>query len=156
MPWRPPSIYQSTSTPPSVTLSPDPPCSLHLASNLIDFLHKHLIFFLSSSTVTLYFSALSFFLLFWVVNITSSCNHSPFLFPLTVLQESAFQLSFDLYHQSSLIAPHTYLLNLTCKSVYMHASALQPHPPTSLDYKVDTRPGYVHNVDFSKWIHISK
>lgn len=40
MPRRPPFIYQSTTKPPSVTLSPDPPCSLHLASNLIDFLQK--------------------------------------------------------------------------------------------------------------------
>lgn len=54
MPWRLTFIYQSTSPPPPVTLSPDPPCSLHLDSNLIDFLHKYLIFLLCSSTMLLF------------------------------------------------------------------------------------------------------
>lgn len=67
-------------------------------------------------------------------------------FPLTVLK-FAFQPSLDFSHQSLLIAPHTYLLHLTpvleCRSAgsaYVHASTLQPHPPTSLDYKADTWP----------------
>lgn len=102
MPRHPPFIYQSTSSPPSVTLSPDPPCSLHLASNLIDFLHKHLIFFLSSSTL----------LLFIILGHTISPALPLILlpFPLTVFTRIAFQPCFDLCHQSSLIAPQTYLL----------------------------------------------
>lgn len=92
MPWRPSFIYQSTSPPSSVTLSPDPPCSLHLASSLIDFLHKHLIFL----------STLWVFILLLYPSLCYSRWHSfivliVFSFPLTVLQEFAFQLSFDLY-----------------------------------------------------------
>lgn len=89
MPWRPPFIYQSTSPPPSVTLSPDPPCSLHLASNLIDFLHKHLIF--SPLCDSLFFcSILLFVILILGGKISPALPLIPFSFPLTVSQELAF------------------------------------------------------------------
>ncbi len=80
MPWRPPFIYQSTSPLPSVTLSPDPPCSLHLASNLIDFPHKHLIF--SPLGDSLFFCSI---LLFVILGgkISPALPLIPFPFPLT-------------------------------------------------------------------------
>lgn len=54
MPRRPPFIHQATSTPPSVILSPDQALSTYFAANLIDFLHKRLIFVPSSSPLLVF------------------------------------------------------------------------------------------------------
>lgn len=145
--WCPDDIplYQSTCLPPFITLSPHPTSSLHLVSELIDFLHNSSNFLSPKSQSFTLFSLAVMSSCFNILGRTfpSTLQLILFTFLPRVLQDWTFYLSFDLY-QFSLRALHTHLLHLVRElkrwsggSAYEHTSTLQLHLPNCLDCKAD-------------------
>lgn len=165
MPWRPPFIYQSTSTLASVTLSADPRCALHLASNLIDSPKKHLNFFLCSSTLLLFILPLYPSSCYSRShNFTSSSTCSPF-FPIDSLK-IRFSALFGFL--SSIIAnSSTYLFTPSDTCAWMqkcrkcvcscqHTAAASPNQPWLQGWHLTGWWVMFKNFNFSKLLLINR